>query len=227
MPDQPATAPPHPMLAPQFHSMAQQVAVSELGMWIFLATEVLFFGALFLAYTVYRAWYPDAFAAGSREMATAIGTANTAILIVSSFTVVLAIRGGRLGRPRTQGWMLAATIALGLVFLGLKAWEYTDHIRHHLFPGAGFEWPGEGAVAGQVQIFFTLYYVMTGLHALHMVIGVSVMAVLFVMARRGRFDATYHTPLEVSGLYWHFVDIIWIFLFPLFYLIGLHGTHGS
>lgn len=224
MPERQAGTATHPMLAPQFQSMEHQAQVSELGMWIFLATEVLFFGALFLAYTVYRYWYPEAFAAGSREMATAIGTANTAILIVSSFTVVMAIRGGRLGSRTLQLWMLGATIAFGLLFLGLKGYEYYDHIRHHLFPGSGFEWTGEGRVAGRVQIFFTLYWVMTGLHAAHMLIGISMMSVLFVLARRDRFGPEYHTPLEVGGLYWHFVDIIWIFLFPLFYLIGLHGS---
>lgn len=227
MPERQAQAAPHPLLAPQFQSMAQQAEVSAFGMWVFLATEVLFFGALFLAYTVYRHWYPEAFGAGGREMATAIGTANTAILIVSSFTVAMAVRGGQLGARGLQVWMLAGTIALGLLFLALKGYEYHDHLRHHLLPGRGFEWTGEGRVAPHVQIFFTLYWVMTGLHALHMLIGVLVMATMLVQARQGRFGPEYHTPLEVSGLYWHFVDIIWIFLFPLFYLVGLHGPQGT
>ena len=210
----------------QFDSMPHQKEASTLGMWVFLATEVLFFGGLFMAYIVYRTWYPRAFAAGSAHMMTALGAANTAVLLVSSFTMALAVRAGRLGDRRTQLWALAVTILLGLSFLGIKAVEYTDHFEHHLFPNASFRWEGAPEFAFNVQIFFTLYFLMTGLHAVHMMVGVGVLSVLFVMAARRRFNSYYHTPLEVSGLYWHFVDIVWIFLFPLLYLIDVHARVG-
>jgi cytochrome c oxidase subunit 3 len=211
-----------PRIQEQFNSMEQQVEASTLGMWVFLATEVLFFGGLFLTYIVYRYWYPDAFAAGSRHMSTTLGTANTAVLILSSFTVALAVRGGRLGSRTAQVLALSATLVLGLVFLAIKAYEYYDHIHHGLFPNQSFTWDGPRELMLTVQIFFTLYFVMTGLHALHMIVGIGVVSVLAILAARGRFDAVYHTPLEVGGLYWHFVDIVWIFLFPLLYLVDLH-----
>jgi cytochrome c oxidase subunit 3 len=212
-----------PHLQEQFDSMGQQAEASVLGMWVFLATEVLFFGGLFMAYCVYHNWYSAAFAAGSHHMLTVAGTANTAVLLVSSFTVALGVRAGRLGSRRGQVLALSATIFLGLVFLGVKAYEYYDHFSHGLFPNASFRWEGAPELAAPVQIFFTLYFVMTGLHALHMVIGVGLFTVMAILAARGRFNEHYYTPLEVSGLYWHFVDIVWIFLFPLLYLIDLHG----
>ena len=220
-----AIAPSHPVQV-QFDSMPQQVEASTLGMWVFLATEVLFFSGLFLGYIVYRTWYPRAFAAGSAHMHTALGAANTTVLLVSSFTMALAVRAGRIGSKRGQVLALGVTILLGLAFLGIKVVEYTDHIRNGLFPNASFAWDGAPDLAFTVQIFFTLYFLMTGLHAVHMMVGVGVLSTLTVMAARGRFDASYHTPLELSGLYWHFVDIVWIFLFPLLYLIDVH-TRGA
>jgi cytochrome c oxidase subunit 3 len=200
--------------------MEQQRDASSLGMWVFLVTEILFFGGLFLAYTVYRAQYPLAFAEASRHLDITLGTFNTAVLIVSSLTMALAVYSAALGRRKAIIAFLLATMALGGVFLGVKAVEYAHKFHDHLVPGPGFRFPG--ADARQVEMFFSLYFAMTGLHAAHMVIGIGLLTVLVLQARKGRYGPEYHTPVEVSGLYWHFVDIVWIFLFPLLYLIGRH-----
>ncbi len=205
----------------QFESMEQQKEASSLGMWVFLVTEILFFGGLFLAYTIYRWENPRAFADASRHMDVTLGTINTAVLIFSSLTMAMAVHSAATGRRRLLIGFLIATMILGGVFLGIKAVEYTDHIQHHLFPGPSFRYP-PGADARGASLFFSLYFAMTGLHALHMIIGLGILTTLLLMARRGRFTAEYSTPVEVSGLYWHFVDIVWIFLFPLLYLIGRH-----
>ena len=210
-----------PGLQHQFESMEQQKEASSLGMWIFLVTEILFFGGLFLTYTIYRWENARAFAHASRHMDIALGTINTAVLIFSSLTMAMAVHSAATNRRRLLIGFLIATMILGGGFLGIKAVEYTDHIQHHLFPGPGFRYPA-GADARGAQLFFSLYFAMTGLHALHMVIGLGILTTLVVMARRGRFTPEYSTPVEVSGLYWHFVDIVWIFLFPLLYLIGRH-----
>jgi cytochrome c oxidase subunit 3 len=207
-------------LAHQFHSLDQQHDVSVLGMWVFLVTELLFFGGLFTTYTIYRYWHPEAFAEASRELFVAAGTANTAILITSSLTMALAVRAAALGRRSAQLLFLALTMALGTMFLGVKAFEYYEEYVGHHVPGLGFEFDGPQAQAA--QIFFSLYFGMTGLHALHMIIGIGILAVMFVRALLGHFTAEYYNPLEISGLYWHFVDIVWIFLFPMLYLVSLH-----
>jgi cytochrome c oxidase subunit 3 len=204
----------------QFESLDQQGDAASFGMWVFLLTEILFFGGLFCAYTIYRWSYAAGFAEASRDMNIVAGTANTAILICSSLTMALAVFSAAKGRRRALLGFLAATIGFGLAFLGVKAYEYTEHIRHHLLPGAGFRYPGPEA--RPAEIFFSLYFTMTGLHALHMIIGIGILSTLFIMAWRGRFRPEYYNPVEISGLYWHFVDIVWIFLFPLLYLIGRH-----
>ena len=203
-----------------FDSMEQQRDASALGMWVFLVTEILFFGGLFLAYTVYRAQYPRAFAEASRHLDITLGTLNTAVLIVSSLTMALAVYSAALGRRKAIMGFLGATMALGATFLGVKAVEYTHKFHDHLVPGAGFRFPGPDAK--QAEIFFSLYFAMTGLHAAHMVIGLGLLTVLVLQAKKGRYGPEYYTPVEISGLYWHFVDIVWIFLFPLLYLIGRH-----
>jgi len=200
--------------------MEQQRDASSLGMWVFLVTEILFFGGLFLAYTVYRSRYPLAFAEASRHLDITLGTFNTAVLIISSLTMALAVYSAALGRRKAIILFLLATMALGGTFLGVKAVEYTHKFHDHLVPGAGFRLPGPDA--GPAEIFFSLYFTMTGLHAAHMVIGIGLLTVLVLQARKGRYGPGYYTPVEVSGLYWHFVDIVWIFLFPLLYLIGRH-----
>jgi cytochrome c oxidase subunit 3 len=210
----------HPALAHQFDDLEQQHDAASLGMWVFLVTEILFFGGLFLAYMLYRLWFPAAFRVASSHLEIGWGATNTVVLILSSLTMALAVHAAQTGRQRATVAFILGTIALGAVFLGIKAVEYASKFEHHLIPGPHFRI--EGADPAHAQIFFSLYFVMTGLHALHMIVGVALMAVLAVMAARGRFTAEYSNPVEIGGLYWHFVDIVWIFLFPLLYLIGRH-----
>jgi cytochrome c oxidase subunit 3 len=207
-------------LAHQFDDLEQQSEAATLGMWAFLVTEVLFFGGLFLGYVVYRSSYPEAFASGSHHLDVALGAVNTAVLIGSSLTMALAVHAAQVGRQKELVLFLLGTILLGAVFLGIKGVEYAHKFAEHLVPGPSFVFAGPHA--HQAQLFFSFYFAMTGLHAAHMVIGIGVLAVLTVMAWGGRFSAAYYAPVEISGLYWHFVDIVWIFLFPLLYLIGRH-----
>ena len=226
----------HPALQHHFDTMAQQKEAAVIGMWVFLLTEILFFGGLFVAYMIYRIWYFDAFAEASRSLDLFWGGLNTAVLIGSSLTMALAVRAAQTNKRQwTVNW-LVLTMLLGCVFLGVKVIEYADKFEHHHVPGASYVWaePGHEAPAGSehanlslspaqlqntTQIYFSLYFTMTGLHALHMIIGVGLMMVITWMAWKGKFDAGYYTPVEMSGLYWHFVDIVWIFLFPLLYLV--------
>jgi cytochrome c oxidase subunit 3 len=208
-------------LAHHFEDAEQQREAGTLGMWVFLATEVLFFGGLFTAYSVYRWSYPEAFAEASRHLDVLLGAINTAVLICSSLTMAMAVHAAQLGRRRGQVLFLLATIALGSAFLVIKGFEYHHKFVEHLVPGPHFFDPGPHAA--QVQLFFSLYFAMTGMHALHMVVGVGLLAWLAGGARRGRYDGAYYSPVENVGLYWHFVDIVWIFLFPLLYLVERHG----
>jgi cytochrome c oxidase subunit 3 len=217
-----AHAAPHRALAHHFDSLAQQREASTLGMWVFLATEVLFFGGLFAAYSIYRAWYPEAFAAASATLDITLGTVNTVVLISSSLTMALAVHAAQTGHRRRLGWCLAATMVLGAVFLGIKGVEYAHKFAEHHVPGAGFQFE-VGEYARHAQVFFSLYFVMTGLHALHMVIGLGLMLWMAAWVWNGTISVEYSSPIEISGLYWHFVDIVWIFLFPLLYLIGRHA----
>jgi cytochrome c oxidase subunit 3 len=211
----------HPQLQHHFETMQQQKEASTLGMWLFLLTEVLFFGGLFFAYLLYRMWYFEAFAEASRTIAIAPGLINTAVLIGSSLTMALGVRAAQTSqRSATVRWLIL-TIVLGLVFLGIKVYEYADKFEHHHVPGANFI--SEGPWAAQEQIFFSLYFTMTGLHALHMIVGVVMMSIITWMAHKGKFDSTYYTPVEMAGLYWHFVDLVWIYLFPLLYLVERHN----
>ena len=204
-------------VAHQFETAEQQQEVATLGMWAFLVQEIMFFGGLFTAYTIYRHQYPDAFAAASHHLNYLLGAFNTAVLIGSSMTMALAVAAAQTGKRRNQIVLLLLTIALGSVFLGVKVVEYHDKWVHHLVPGLRFEF--EGAHGREAQIFFCLYFAMTGMHALHMIVGIGILSGLVVMAWRGRFSPEYYTPVELTGLYWHFVDIVWIYLFPLLYLI--------
>jgi len=210
-------------LREQFDTAAQQKDASTLGMWIFLITEIMFFGGMFLAYTVYRGTFPLVFAVASSSLNVYIGAANTVVLLCSSFTMVLAVRAAQLGQQRAIIFFLILTLLLGGVFLGVKAYEWNEKFEEHHIPGATFHLEGVAPdQQGHAQLFFSLYFAMTGLHALHMVIGVGILTVLILQTRKGRFTADYMTPVDVAGLYWHFVDIIWIFLFPLLYLIDRH-----
>lgn len=210
----------------QFDDLAQQHESSTLGMWLFLATEIMFFGGLFTGYTLYRSIYWSAFAAGSREMDLLAGAVNTVILIGSSLTMALAIHAAQTGKRRAAVIFLVATLLLGGAFLGVKAYEYHDHWTHHQFPGKHFEF--EGTLNGKavdphrVEIYFSFYWAMTGMHALHMVIGLGIVLLLILGLVRGKYLLAHANPVEMTGLYWHFVDIVWIFLFPLLYLIDVH-----
>ena len=277
-------------LAHQFDDAEQQLEAATLGMWVFLATEVLFFGGMFLGYVVYRTAYPAAFAEGSRQLDMVLGTVNTGILLASSLTMALAVRSVQINRSRTAVLFLVATALLGSAFLGIKFYEYEHKFQEHLVPGRDFNLvnllegdrnaesavrgtivelgpdhvginqggklhsyrlgagaqvtingrpatasglsPGQAvvidaagdtqtlrAVTNRVELFFSFYFAMTGFHALHMIIGICVVAVIAVLAGRGRFCSEYFTPVEMTGLYWHFVDVVWVFLFPLLYLI--------
>jgi cytochrome c oxidase subunit III len=203
-----------------FDDMEQQKSAATLGMWIFLVTEIMFFGGLFVGYTVYRWRYPGAFAAASHEVDLPHGTINTIVLIGSSLTMALAVYFAQTNARKALVLCLVATMVLGTGFLGIKALEYAHKFEHHLFPGPSFHF--EAADPGQAQIFFIFYFVMTGMHALHMIVGLGLLAVLVAMAARRKFSAEYNSPVEITGLYWHFVDIVWIFLFPLLYLIDRH-----
>jgi cytochrome c oxidase subunit 3 len=208
------------VLQGHFRDLPQQHEASSLGMWVFLVTEIMFFGGMFLAYTVNRSAYPAAFAEASRELNVQLGAINTAVLICSSLTMALAVHCAQTGKRRGIIAYLIATMALGGVFLGIKAIEYAEKFAHHLVPGPHFIFPGP--YAAQAQLYFSLYFAMTGTHALHMIIGEGILAVLLVEAIKGRYTPQYSTPVEMTGLYWHFVDIVWIYLFPLLYLIDIH-----
>ncbi|MGB8592538.1 MAG: cytochrome c oxidase subunit 3 family protein [Candidatus Acidiferrales bacterium] len=212
-----------PGLRHHFEDAEQQREAGTLGMWVFLATEILFFGGLFAGYAIYRSLYLPGFEAGSRLLNGALGATNTAVLIGSSLTMAMAVHSAQTGKRKALVAYLIVTMILGAAFLGIKYHEWAHHWDVSLVPGLRFA-PTEAipgnAPLGSVEMFFCFYFFMTGLHALHMIIGLGIMTVMTVMAWRGKFSPEYYTPIEVSGLYWHLVDIVWIFLFPLLYLIG-------
>ena len=207
-----------PPTAHQFDDFEQQRDADTLGMWVFLVTEIMFFGGMFAAYAIYRSSYHEAFAAASAQLDLWLGAINTGVLIGSSLTVVLAVYSAQTGARRALVLFLVLTILLGCVFLGIKAVEYYHKFEEHHVPGPAFHFTH--GPARQAQIFFSFYFAMTGMHALHMIIGVGLMAVLTIKAWRGRYTPDYYLPVEIGGLYWHFVDIVWIFLFPLLYLVS-------
>lgn len=209
-------------LAHHFDDVEQQFEAARIGMWLFLVTEVLFFGGMVAGYLVYRVYFGSAFAEGSRHLDLWLGTFNTAILLCSSLTMALAVHAAQLGHSQRIVRFLVFTILLACVFLGVKAIEYRHKFHDNLVPGPHFHLEhvyDETVSPEHVQLFFSFYFAMTGMHALHMVIGVGVMAVLAWAAARGSFSPQYYTPVEMTGLYWHFVDIVWVFLFPMLYLI--------
>jgi len=215
-----------PELLHHFADAEQQRNAASLGMWIFLGTEIMFFGGMFCAYLIYRLAYYNEFAVASRTLSLPIGTINTAVLICSSLTVALSVRAAQLGKQKLIVVLLVLTLLFGLAFLGIKGYEWREKFVEHHVPGSSFSFdePMPGHPEAKIdprhaQIFFSLYFAMTGMHALHMIIGVGIFGVLIFMAWRGRFTPEYHTPVEIGGLYWHFVDIVWIYLFPLLYLM--------
>lgn len=251
----------HPGLAHHFEDMDQQREAASLGMWLFLATEVMLFGALFAGFTVYRYFYPEAFVRARSELSIPLGAINTGVLLCSSLTMALAVRAAQLGRRKSTVVFLILTMILGLGFIGIKGVDWYEEYQHNLVPLRGFTFEFEGApppvspepgllfetsaspqalevpgvegidpqipgtagdtvrLAGRAKLFFTFYFVMTGLHALHMIIGVAIVAAITFLSWRGRYSPEYYTPVENAGLYWHFVDIVWVFLFPVLYLM--------
>jgi cytochrome c oxidase subunit 3 len=235
----------------QFKTLEQQKDSASLGMWIFLVTEVMFFGGIMLAYTVNRHAYFHAFAMGSNTLDLPLGGFNTAVLIASSFTMAMAVWSAQTGKKKLLSLFLALTILLGFVFFGVKYIEYAQKFHHHLVPGKSFDIsycvnnpskcedlkPEELAVEREeiaqalaadpdlnshAQLYYSAYFGMTGLHALHMVIGAGLLLWLLRQSFAGRFTPQWNTPVDLVGLYWHFVDIVWIYLFPLLYLIDRH-----
>jgi cytochrome c oxidase subunit 3 len=212
-------------LAHHFEDLDQQRDAATLGMWAFLATEVLFFGGVLTCFAVYRYWYKAGFIAGTECQSVLIGTINTAVLLTSSLTMALAVHAAASRNRSSLVRFLGLTIVLGATFVGIKGYEYTRDYHEGLVPGASTfhpeqseEWTRLG-ILRQVELYFVFYFVLTGLHALHMLVGMAILAIMLVRARRGKYTAGYNTPVELIGLYWHFVDIVWIFLFPLLYLL--------
>ncbi|MFB6098403.1 MAG: cytochrome c oxidase subunit 3 family protein [Salinibacter sp.] len=206
-----------------FVSSEQQFDSAKLGMWVFLITEVLLFSGMFVAYAVYRQWHPETFAAASHTLNQMWGTINTLVLLTSSLTVALAIHYVKQDKVKQCVYYLLGTLGLAGVFMVIKYVEYSTKFAHGVFPGAAFDPHGEhyAHLAGMdaAPQFFSLYFVMTGIHGLHVVIGMLVIGTIAFMAWRGSFSSEWYTPVELTGLYWHLVDIVWIFLYPLLYLI--------
>ena len=209
--------------------MEQQREAGTLGMWVFLLTEIMFFGGAFTAYIIYRGvFYPKELALASHSLNVTIGTINTIVLICSSLTMALAVYYAQTGVRKLQVTFLLLTLLLGTTFLVIKGFEYYDKFVEHHIPGRTFHFEGvQPDTERHMQIYFVIYFALTGLHALHMIIGIGILLVITRMAWKGRFSPEWHAPVELFGLYWHFVDIVWIFLFPLLYLIGAHEQGGG
>jgi len=205
------------VVAEQFDDIEQQHSAAKLGMWIFLATEVMFFGGLFLAYTVYRFTYGHVFALASRHLDDVFGGVNTAVLLFSSLLMALAVRAAELGRRKQLVRLLLATALFGVLFMTIKAFEYRKDFVEHLVPRFDFRW--DVPDAANAELFFWIYFALTGLHAIHVTVGIALILVLALLASAGKFSQNF-MPVEITGLYWHFVDIVWVFLFPLLYLAG-------
>jgi cytochrome c oxidase subunit III len=219
-----------------FETEEQQREAGSFGMWLFLLTEIMFFGGMFFAYLLLRNWYYDAFVAASNQLSVPLGAANTAILISSGFFMALGVWAAEVRKKGLLVLFLILTTLFGLAFLGVKSVEYHEKYEKHHIPGLNYdvsqfinpaayglnEKPLPPDVAQKTQLFFFLYFAMTGMHALHMIIGIGLLVWLMLRAQRGEFSAGYVAPIENFGLYWHFVDIVWLFLFPLLYLINRH-----
>ena len=224
-------------LAHHFDTPSQQFDAAKLGMWLFLAQEILFFSGLFVAYFIFRAWYPEAFSVGSHLLDWKMGALNTVVLLTSSLTAALAVRSAQTGNRSQTTMLLVATIGLAAVFMVVKYFEYAHKIHVGFLPGslwqpdahgieevrhaidAAHSNAGSGLLPYQVRTFFGIYFVMTGLHGLHVLIGMGLMVWMIMRNNRGDFSSEYYTPVDLTALYWHLVDLVWIYLFPLLYLI--------
>lgn len=209
------------LLEKQYDDPVQQRNAATLGMWLFLSTEILFFGVLFASYTICRVLYPDGFAAASRETDMLLGSVETAVLLVSSSFIAMAVRAVKLDQRRLAVWLLFSTAAFGVMFLVLHGFEYYAEYTEHLVPDLDFA--RSGPYARSIELFFCLYYFITGFHSLHVFVGISVITGLGIRVARGTFGPQRYTTLELAALYWHLVDIVWIFVYPLIYLVGRAG----
>jgi cytochrome c oxidase subunit 3 len=203
--------------AAHFEDIERQEQAARLGMWVFLASEILFFAGLFALYFAYRSEHPRGFDLGIARNTIAWGSVNTAVLLVSSYTVALAVHELRRGKPVAAAWLVGVTVALGLCFLCVKTGEYLEHFREGIYPAGAGAFFAENDEPG-IKMFFTLYFCMTGLHAIHVIVGMGVLVALLVRVLRGSIVPAASYPLAVGAVYWHLVDVIWIFLWPLFYL---------
>ncbi len=229
----------HPAyLRHHFETVEQQKEATAFGMWLFLLTEIMFFGGMFAAYLIYRNWYYPAFAAASNTLSITLGAINTAVLITSGFAMAIGVWCAETRRRKGLVISLLVTMLFGVIFLGIKYVEYAEKFELHHVPGADFsisqfvhpsvashETPLAPDMAEKTQVYFSLYFAMTGMHALHMIIGLGLLIWLLIRAQQGAYTTGYTQPIEYFGLYWHFVDIVWIFLFPLLYLINRHPGH--
>ena len=201
-----------------YSELNQQREAATLGMWVFLVTEIMFFGGMITGYTAYRVAYPNAFRAASVHMLFIAGTLNTALLITASLFVAFAVHAAKEDNRKLLVWCLVIAMFLGVCFLSVKGYEYWDHWVEHKVPGPSFQW--DGPDPRHAELFFVLYFFLTGFHALHMIIGVTAVGIIAWFAHKGRYTPEYHNEVENVALYWHFVDIVWIFLYPMLYLIG-------
>jgi cytochrome c oxidase subunit III len=210
-----------PTVPHQFDDAVQEREASTMGMWLFIATEILFFGAMFLGYTVYRCAYPQTFAEASRHTLIVFGGTNAAVLLISSTTMAFAVRAARDNRRWLLVSFLLLTASLGCLFLVIKGFEYSKEIGEHLLPGSSFHI--EAAQPAKAEMFFYIYWLMTGFHALHVTIGISLILIFAARASFTNAFTNHDTAVDLLGLYWHFVDIVWVFLFPLLYLVDRHS----
>jgi cytochrome c oxidase subunit 3 len=210
-------------LAHHFDTPAQQFDAAKLGMWVFLVQEVLFFSGLFVAYGIFRSWYPTMFVAASHQLDKVMGGTNTCVLLFSSFAAAMAVRSSQLGKQKQTGNWLLLTILCAFGFLLIKYFEYSHKFHTGLLPGQYFaphDLHGHGPpLPANAHIFFSIYFVMTGLHGLHVVIGIGILVWIYIRNARGDFSKEFFTPVDISALYWHLVDLVWIYLFPLLYLV--------
>lgn len=211
---------PHPFMAHHFNTPGQQAGAAKLGMWAFLATEILMFSGLFLAYFIVRMHYPDMVLAAHEHLQKEAGAINTVVLIFSSVTMALAVRAAQVGDQPAIKRNLLLTIGCACIFLVVKYFEYSAKIHHGMLPGRFYSALEHGyIIEGHPHIFFAVYFCMTGLHGFHVLVGIGVLTWILIRANKGHFGPRYYTPVENVGLYWHLVDLIWIFLFPLLYLV--------
>lgn len=221
------------LVAHHFKNIAQQRESCLLGMWLFVAQEIMFFGGLLAAYTVYRAYHPVPFTLGSTHLNMWWGLLNTFVLLTSSFTMAMSVRAAMTGNSKKLLRWMSGTLLFGFAFLGIKYIEYSDKWHHGLIPAINWQ-PGQSWMihnevdySSQLELFFSLYFIMTGLHAIHMIIGIAILIVWIYNAKRGWYVKGDYMPVELFGFYWHFVDIVWIYLFPLLYLVDRSGALGG